>query len=1405
MGGFIMPNNGTDQEMTLDALIASMGYKRFFVVLHPAYGMNTPDYDSRSYIYGHESFAIAKGAKFIVKADGTRYIEDYAILPANEDFDYVTQSGQWLQQWADGTFLEDKIDPSGIGKTVLLKFDDDVKNAYVSTHKVIYMASQFEQDYRNNKDSNVPEIVGLTNFTLGTYSLTQDLFDSGVTKFLDADGKPILYGSDQNDSITGTESRTHVDIAKLGFYDDYIENGIHYIGGGGNDQLVGTEYKDKLFGGGDNDKLNGGKDNDTLKGGEGNDILEGGAEDDNLDGGEGSDALEGGSGYDIYQVGTGDRIIDTDGKGHVWQGSMQFRGGDYVSPNLWKDNQGNTYSLMGDTLMIYDLKGTGIIIYQFKNHDLEIDLADPKDNGGGSGGSDGFGGGTTDSSPIVLDLDRNGIITTDLKTGTFFDHGNDGFAEQTGWVSPKDGLLALDRDGNGLIDSGRELFGSNTLLNNGQAAANGYEALAEFDSNHDGKIDVQDPVYSQLTLWQDQNGDGESQAHELLGLAQASVQSIAVTYLSSGLIDNGNAIKQISSFTWNDGSSNQTADVWFKSNEFETIPKLLLPETPDIAVLPNVTGFRTIYDLHQSMLRDGSGELQALVQAFVNAPAEARRGLVDTIIFTWLGVDDIAINSRGSNIDARELAVLELFAGKPFYSTFFHSSDPGLGAGLRLEALYTHMADIVYQQLMDSYFTPLLNDVVFMWNGDTQQFDTDVTANLVSGLASLYSQGEPGIANINEFITTLKNHGELGEQALVSLLAYSDLSYELYVLLGANHPYAGTPNDDRLYGRVNADKMYGREGNDKIETYAGDDMLMGGTGNDTLEGGEDDDTLIGGADNDSLYGGAGNDVYWYNLGDGQEVIYEAESQTDQDIIQFGVTINSSDLIWSRNNNDLIIRFKQTVSDQITLQGFFNSSNQTTFNRFQFADNTFLDATTIKAQLLIGGSGNENLEGYNNSNDVLSGLGGNDTLSGQGGSDTYIFEPGWGQDSILNYDLSVGKVDRVQFGVGISPSDIQFSRSDDEFGTSNDLILSRVGSTDTITLQKYGNEGHYTLELIRFADGTEWDVAYIKHQLLVPTNGNDSLRGFIADDVIYGLAGSDTLGGTDGNDVLFGDQGDDALYGDGSGYHGIGNQVFLNGGVGNDYLSFEMIHSNGSEAAVLVGGKGNDQFTTVSNFTFYFERGDGSDVINIKPTFYSLKNKDTIVLGPGITPSDVHVCQIGAKGFWLDLGGGDQIKWLEQQNSIVASVEQTTLQLLFSDDTLWDRAEIIRHLSIFSSADADNLYGTVNADVIHASDGADYIDGIAGNDSLSGVAGNDTLYGNEGNDQLLGDSGDDSLFGGMGDDTLRGGANNDYIDGSLGNDLIEGGVGNDYLYGRSGSDSYLFGRGSGQDSIGDAKT
>ncbi|MHB8765653.1 MAG: hypothetical protein ACYDA8_15145 [Deferrisomatales bacterium] len=157
-------------------------------------------------------------------------------------------------------------------------------------------------------------------------------------------------------------------------------------------------------------------------------------------------------------------------------------------------------------------------------------------------------------SPIVLDLDGDGYETTTLVNGTRFDFDLNGFAEQMAWVNPDDGLLVLDRNGDGLIQHGGELFGDRTVLLDGSPAEHGFQALAELDLNEDGKVDEADPFFEHLRVWQDLDHDGVSDPGELRRLADLGIGALATDSTSVREGDGrGNVIIEKGTFVWADG------------------------------------------------------------------------------------------------------------------------------------------------------------------------------------------------------------------------------------------------------------------------------------------------------------------------------------------------------------------------------------------------------------------------------------------------------------------------------------------------------------------------------------------------------------------------------------------------------------------------------------------------------------------------------------------------------------------------------------------------------------------------------------------------------------------------------------------------------------------------------------
>jgi VCBS repeat-containing protein len=1292
------------------------------------------DFKDRAYVFGSTAFRINTDARFIVKADGTREIQNIGVIPVEDNFDFKSDSPPAL---VTNFFTETRIDPSGIGRTVPIIFEGPITKIPVVKQsdwiELDIAKERFDEFVLQGQTAGLP--IAVQKFT----ELMGELNRDGVIDYRDSSNRLVYFdGVDMNNAgvLTADLALDKV-MDSSQFWKPARYDGVALIGGGGNDQLSGagkSDYllggagndildggagadelkggdgddtldggsgSDKLQGGKGNDKLNGGEGedtlsadegNDTLEGGAGSDTLEGGSDDDKLDGGGGADQLKGGAGFDTYTADAQDIITDSDGNGTVKLNGRILTGGKRKKsdpPNTYKGVGGEVYRLVGSTLLV-----NGLTIKNYKRGDLGIRLEEEEDIRKKPKTA------STIPSPIVLDLDGDGVETQAVDQGTYFDHARDGFAELTGWVGTDDGLLVRDRDGNGQIDSGQELFGSETRLASGHKAANGFEALKELDTNTDGVIDASDAAFADLRVWKDADSNGRTDAGELLTLAEAGVQSINVAYTDSSLVDaQGNAHKQVSSYTTTAGETRTATDVWVKTDTLYSVATEWVEVPEDIAALPDAPGSGKVRGLHQAMAMDATGELKALVTAFTQATIPVDRdALITQVIYRWTGVQDVDPASRAARMiygnaigDARKLEALEEFMGEEWFGVWcWGTRDPnphGRAAPVLLSAWDDLKASIYAQFMAESHLKPLLDQISYSWDEELEIFAGDLSAVAETLTQLIHTDRSAGLDALGEFLKSLKSMQLLDNVDVLSLKAEllplgTDVAQTMQSALAGWVPSASTEGDDLLLGS-NFDNL--------IDGQGGNDRLLGRDGNDTLIGSAGNDVLDGGAGNDELRGGVGSDTYRFGRGDGLDMIAEdswLRGEPDRIELKAGIAPEDVTLTMVRDANswwttdDLVVTIKDT-GETLTIKRHFDASNRHVVEEMAFSDGTVWTAEEIRGLVLIGSEADDDLRGFDNRNDVidggvgndrLQGLSGDDTLiggagnnvlEGGSGSDTYRITPGSGQDAI-HESVDADSTDTVELGEGIKPGDVtvRWTLEGDMAVHLPDGGLLTVRSQARSWLVENG----LGVESLRFADGTVWNREEMAMRALAATDGDDVIVGGYEDDTLNGSAG-------------------------------------------------------------------NDRFQNLGGYdTYVFGMGDGLDVVE--------GSTGRILFESGVLQSDVRFSRDG-DDLVADVGlAGDALRiqgwfngWLRIERFEFADGLKLT-----ADDVL---------ALVDTGEDEELLQGTAGHDSLAGSDGRSRIFGYAGNDNLAGEAGNDLISGGDGNDVLNGGSGDDLLLSGTG--------------------------------------------------------
>ncbi len=1101
--------------------------------------------------------------------------------------------------------------------------------------------------------------------------------------------------------------------------------------------------------------------------------------------------------------------------------------------------------------------------------------------------------------PLIIDLDGDGIETTGLQNGIMMDHQSDGFAELSSWVDTDDGIIVHDKNNNGIIDNGNEIFGDNYIKENGTKASSGFDALSDFDSNQDGVVNNQDANFSSLKVLK---GDGT-----LLTMDDAGISSINLSSQNKNTQDeNGNILLTQGSYTKTNGQTGIIGDYALQSDTMISIASDYIDVSEEIAQMPDIEGYGTLYSLQQAMAHDSTNELKELIQEYIDENnSENKKELVTEIIYKWTGAEDIAANSRGEDIDARQLYALEKFMGRGFVGVE-GTSTPNSEAANILKGAFSQLHSYIFAQLESQTELKTLYEKITIGEngidltGVQNQIDAEIAVNPTTGKQIL-----------SDFVSTFLNLG-LSENSNYNdfYSHYSDMSTEYQILMdtagklliygtdvadnitGTAEAEAVFANDgnDTIYTRQGNDIVYGGAGDDYIDTCENDDMIFGEDGNDTIKAGYGNDTIYGGAGNDNIdtgdgnelvYGGdgddtietgngtnyidagsgndnislgyqaaetliagTGDDIIWsnygekhviFNKGDGNDIF---RSTNGGEIIQLGEDFTPSNLKAHCENLNLIITFNNS-DDSITFENFI--SNPLRFDCIKFSDGTTLSSDdmfsmleihgtdgndsilgSVAGEVIYGYDGNDNINASQDAtsftphnNDTIYGGAGDDTI--ETGNGTNYIDAGSGNDYITLGDqatetLIAGTGDDIIWS-NYGEKHVIFNKGDgndifrstnggeiiqlgEDFTPSNlkahcenlNLIITFNNSDDSITFENFISNP-LRFDCIKFSDGTTLSSDDMFSMLEIHgTDGNDSILGSVAGEVIYGYDGNDNINASQdatsftphNNDTIYGGAGDDTIEtGNGTNY--------IDAGSGNDYITL------GDQATeTIIAGTGDDIINSRGgNKLIIFNKGDGNDTIR------SLSNGETIQLGDNLTKENFRIKgeEFNATIYFTD--SDDTIKLENFLGVYPTSIKEVT----FSDGTKYTAEELRSML---------RTEGTVNNDSIIGSYYSETIFGYEGNDTISGRQGDDTIYGGSGDDNISGEDGNDIIFGDDGNDTIKGNAGVNYLDGGSGDDYIDvsngstdtiiGGLGNDLLNSFKGEKLYIFNQGDGNDTI-----
>ena len=171
-------------------------------------------------------------------------------------------------------------------------------------------------------------------------------------------------------------------------------------------------------------------------------------------------------------------------------------------------------------------------------------------------------------TPLAIELYGEELLTTSVEDGVSFDMDGDGMAEQTAWLKKGSGFLVWDKNGDGMVNDGTEMFGEATVMSDGKRAENGVEALKDLDSDNNNIINQYDELWGELRIWHDENSNGKTEEGELSLLSDWDIQSISLDFAEINLKDEAdNKILFESEVVLENGERRKVADIDFQNDK----------------------------------------------------------------------------------------------------------------------------------------------------------------------------------------------------------------------------------------------------------------------------------------------------------------------------------------------------------------------------------------------------------------------------------------------------------------------------------------------------------------------------------------------------------------------------------------------------------------------------------------------------------------------------------------------------------------------------------------------------------------------------------------------------------------------------------------------------------------------